>query len=35
MQVVTPGMFAPIARLFGEDGLTVRSTAQMRFEGRR
>jgi pilus assembly protein CpaE len=35
VQVVTPGMFAPIARLFGEDGLTVRSTAQMRFEGRR
>ena len=35
VQVVTPGMFPPIARLFGADGLTVRSTAQMRFEGRR
>lgn len=35
VRVSTPGLIPVVAHLFGPDGLTVRSTAQMRFEGRR
>jgi hypothetical protein len=35
VRVRTPGLFPPIARIFGSEGLTVTATAQMRFEGRR